>query len=284
MRRSNLGIAVALGTEGLLVPVVRSAERLEIATLSEADPRSRGAGFAPAAGAGGAARTARSRSPTRASSARSWRRPVINQPQVAILDIEAIVRRPVVLSDSAGAGEHRDPPDLHPRSLLGSPRARTACSRRSSSPPCAGASSAGSRRRRGVLRPSRGYPGFVTAESRAGGVGRAGDRTMSGLEVRPLYEVADLPDAGAIGRPGEFPYTRGIYESMYRGRLWTMRQFAATGPPRGERALPLPARPRPDRALRCIRHAVADGPRLRPSPQPRRGGREGVALDTVEDM
>src|SRR6266849_8607243 len=52
--------------------------------------------------------------------------------------------------------------------------------------------------------------------------------TVSDMEVEPLYAAEDLPaDTGEhIGVPGEFPYTRGVYPSMYRGRLWTMRQFA----------------------------------------------------------
>ncbi len=55
--------------------------------------------------------------------------------------------------------------------------------------------------------------------------------TVSDMEVDPLYTPDDLsPDAAArIGFPGEFPYTRGVYPSMYRGRLWTMRQFAGFG-------------------------------------------------------
>jgi methylmalonyl-CoA mutase N-terminal domain/subunit len=59
-------------------------------------------------------------------------------------------------------------------------------------------------------------------------------RTLSGEPVRELYTIEDLP-AGVggpedpIGRPGSYPFTRGIYESMYRGRLWTMRQFAGYG-------------------------------------------------------
>ena len=47
--------------------------------------------------------------------------------------------------------------------------------------------------------------------------------TMSGEPVAPLYTQEDLPDLSEIGLPGEFPYTRGVYPSMYRGRLWTMR-------------------------------------------------------------
>src|SRR5580693_6758558 len=53
--------------------------------------------------------------------------------------------------------------------------------------------------------------------------------TISGEAIRPLYTDADMPDEAAIGFPGEFPYTRGVYGSMYRGRLWTMRQFAGFG-------------------------------------------------------
>ncbi|HET9601328.1 MAG TPA: methylmalonyl-CoA mutase family protein [Acidimicrobiales bacterium] len=63
----------------------------------------------------------------------------------------------------------------------------------------------------------------------------AGDEvrsTDSGIEVRPLYTAEDLAGwdaAEQLGRPGQPPYTRGIYPSMYRGRLWTMRQYAGFG-------------------------------------------------------
>src|SRR5215210_1620536 len=53
--------------------------------------------------------------------------------------------------------------------------------------------------------------------------------TISGEPVEPLYTSQDLPDPERIGFPGEYPYTRGVYPSMYRGRLWTMRQFAGFG-------------------------------------------------------
>jgi len=55
--------------------------------------------------------------------------------------------------------------------------------------------------------------------------------TLSDMEIEPLYTPEDVKgDYGeALGYPGEFPYTRGVYESMYRGRLWTMRQFAGFG-------------------------------------------------------
>ncbi|MET0304870.1 MAG: methylmalonyl-CoA mutase family protein [Solirubrobacterales bacterium] len=56
-------------------------------------------------------------------------------------------------------------------------------------------------------------------------------RTMSGQPIAPLYgpETAPVDPEESIGRPGEYPFTRGPYESMYRGRLWTMRQFAGFG-------------------------------------------------------
>jgi methylmalonyl-CoA mutase, N-terminal domain len=55
--------------------------------------------------------------------------------------------------------------------------------------------------------------------------------TISGKEIKPLYTEEDLgPDAAdGIGEPGSYPFTRGPYPSMYRGRLWTMRQFAGFG-------------------------------------------------------
>jgi len=55
--------------------------------------------------------------------------------------------------------------------------------------------------------------------------------SMSGQPVEPLYgpELAPEDPEATIGAPGEYPFTRGPYESMYRGRLWTMRQFAGFG-------------------------------------------------------
>src|SRR5215207_9287787 len=60
----------------------------------------------------------------------------------------------------------------------------------------------------------------------------AARHTDSGIEVKPLYTDADLAawdPAEQLGEPGKPPYTRGIYPSMYRGRLWTMRQYAGFG-------------------------------------------------------
>src|ERR1700761_8984501 len=55
--------------------------------------------------------------------------------------------------------------------------------------------------------------------------------TLSGHPIEPLYTEADVPADGEdrLGVPGSYPFTRGPYASMYRGRLWTMRQFAGFG-------------------------------------------------------
>lgn len=55
--------------------------------------------------------------------------------------------------------------------------------------------------------------------------------TLSNVNVEPLYSKSDLKkdDKENIGYPGEYPYTRGVYPSMYRGRYWTMRQYAGFG-------------------------------------------------------
>jgi methylmalonyl-CoA mutase, N-terminal domain len=57
-------------------------------------------------------------------------------------------------------------------------------------------------------------------------------RTDSGIEVKPLYRPEDLESfdySDKLGDPGEYPYTRGVYPTMYRGRSWTMRQYAGFG-------------------------------------------------------
>ncbi|MEP7379494.1 MAG: methylmalonyl-CoA mutase family protein, partial [Chloroflexota bacterium] len=53
--------------------------------------------------------------------------------------------------------------------------------------------------------------------------------TTSDIEVEPLYDestAAGWDAAGQLGKPGQFPFTRGVQPTMYRGRLWTMRQYA----------------------------------------------------------
>jgi len=72
------------------------------------------------------------------------------------------------------------------------------------------------------------------ATTRANAISRAPERrtrfeTTSGVEIKDLYtpaDVAGLDEDRDLGRPGEFPYTRGVQPTMYRGRLWTMRQYA----------------------------------------------------------
>ncbi|QLG62090.1 acyl-CoA mutase large subunit family protein [Halorarum salinum] len=75
-------------------------------------------------------------------------------------------------------------------------------------------------------------------ETRAPTVERFGEREerfttdTGGQEVKPLYtpdDVADLDYGDDLGFPGEEPYTRGVYPTMHRGRLWTMRQYAGMG-------------------------------------------------------
>ena len=59
--------------------------------------------------------------------------------------------------------------------------------------------------------------------------------TVSGRPIEPLYTRADLngfDDVADLGYPGQYPFVRGVHATMYRGRLWTMRQFAGFGTPR----------------------------------------------------
>src|ERR1044072_537705 len=56
--------------------------------------------------------------------------------------------------------------------------------------------------------------------------------TISGVPIHNLYSPADVQDINfdqEIGWPGEYPYTRGIHPTMYRSRVWTMRQFTGFG-------------------------------------------------------
>src|SRR5215204_3829336 len=114
---------------------------------------------------------------------------------------------------------------------------------------------------------------------------RASFTSLSGEPVRPLYTEADLPERDRIGLPGEYPFTRGVYPSMYRGRLWTMRQFAGFGT----------AEETNERFHYLLEHGQTglstafDMPSLmgHDSDSPRSEGevgREGVAIDTLDDM
>jgi methylmalonyl-CoA mutase N-terminal domain/subunit len=58
--------------------------------------------------------------------------------------------------------------------------------------------------------------------------------TISGVPVEAVYgpeQIRDIDTVRDLGAPGQFPYTRGIHESMYRGKLWTMRQFSGFATP-----------------------------------------------------
>jgi len=107
--------------------------------------------------------------------------------------------------------------------------------------------------------------------------------TLSGAPVKPLYTADDAP--GDPGHPGIYPYTRGVYPSMYRGRLWTMRQFAGFGT----------AEETNERFRYLLAHGqdglstAFDMPSLMglDSDHPLslgEVGREGVAVDTLDDM
>ncbi len=109
--------------------------------------------------------------------------------------------------------------------------------------------------------------------------------TISGEEIQPLYTEADLPDSSAIGLPGEFPYTRGVYPSMYRGRLWTVRQFAGFGTAEetNERFRYLLAHGQTGLSTAFDMPSLMghDSDHFRSEGEV---GREGVALDTTADM
>src|ERR1700680_1381282 len=112
--------------------------------------------------------------------------------------------------------------------------------------------------------------------------------TLSGLPLEGLYTEESLAGWNAeeaLGYPGEFPYTRGIYPSMYRGRLWTMRQYAGFGSAaesnqryryllsKGQSGLSV-AFDLPTQIGLDSDHALASG----------EVGKVGVAIDSLEDM
>ena len=109
--------------------------------------------------------------------------------------------------------------------------------------------------------------------------------TLSGEPVKPLYAPEDVGPPERIGFPGEYPFTRGVYPSMYRGRLWTMRQFAGFGT----------AEETNERFRYLLDHGQTglstafDMPSLMGHDSDHRRsegevGREGVAIDTLDDM
>lgn len=108
--------------------------------------------------------------------------------------------------------------------------------------------------------------------------------TDSGILIKPVYQSSDLP-AGDLAQPGAFPFTRGVQPDMYRGKLWTMRQYAgfSTAEESNKRyhyllsqgvsglsvAFDLPTQIGYDSD-----HALAEG----------EVGKVGVAIDSIEDM
>ncbi|MBC8276071.1 MAG: methylmalonyl-CoA mutase family protein [Chloroflexi bacterium] len=112
--------------------------------------------------------------------------------------------------------------------------------------------------------------------------------TSSGIDISPVYTPEDMPDfdySAALGYPGEYPFTRGIQPNMYRGRLWTMRQYAGFGTAeesnkryrylleQGQTGLSI-AFQLPTQIGYDSDHPLAKG----------EVGKVGVAIDTLEDM
>ena len=110
------------------------------------------------------------------------------------------------------------------------------------------------------------------------------DTTPSGIPIEPLYTADDVASSD-LGRPGEFPFTRGVYPTMYRGRVWTMRQYAGFGTAEetnqryrylldhGQTGLSV-AFDLPTQMGYDADHAMAAG----------EVGRVGVAISSIEDM
>ncbi len=111
--------------------------------------------------------------------------------------------------------------------------------------------------------------------------------TTSGIPIRGLYDPSNSarPYEESIGFPGEYPFTRGVYPTMYRGRLWTMRQYAGFGTAEetnerfrylldsGQTGLSV-AFDLPTQMGYDSDHPMAEG----------EVGRVGVTIDTIEDM
>src|SRR5262247_2044892 len=112
--------------------------------------------------------------------------------------------------------------------------------------------------------------------------------TLSGIPIEQLYtpeSLAGWSPAEQLGRPGEYPFTRGVYPTMYRGRLWTMRMFAGFGRPEdtNERFKYLLEEGQTGLSTAFDMPALmgydADHPRSRGEV-----GREGVSISTLDDF
>jgi methylmalonyl-CoA mutase N-terminal domain/subunit len=124
-------------------------------------------------------------------------------------------------------------------------------------------------------------------------VGKAPERdvrfeSLSGIPVEPLYTPGDVADRSydeRLGYPGEYPFTRGVYPTMYRGRLWTMRMFAGFGRPEDTNARfkYLLAQGQTGLSTAFDMPALmgydADHPRARGEV-----GKEGVSISTLDDF
>jgi methylmalonyl-CoA mutase N-terminal domain/subunit len=124
-------------------------------------------------------------------------------------------------------------------------------------------------------------------------VGKAPERdvrfeSLSGIPVEPLYAPEDVADRSydeRLGYPGEYPFTRGVYPTMYRGRLWTMRMFAGFGRPEDTNARfkYLLAQGQTGLSTAFDMPALmgydADHPRARGEV-----GKEGVSISTLDDF
>jgi methylmalonyl-CoA mutase, N-terminal domain len=109
----------------------------------------------------------------------------------------------------------------------------------------------------------------------------------SGFEIRPVYGVEDLPSdlSERLGQPGEYPFTRGVYPTMYTQRPWTMRQYAGFGTAAESNA-----------RYRALRSAGTTGLSVAFDLPTQMGydsdaaiahgevGKVGVAIDSIEDM
>ena len=109
--------------------------------------------------------------------------------------------------------------------------------------------------------------------------------TDSGIEIDALYSEAEVPNDLELGEPGDFPYTRGVHEQMYRSQQWTMRQYAgyASAKESNERYRYLLSRggtglsmafDLPTQLGLDSDNALCEG----------EVGRTGVAIDTIDDM
>jgi methylmalonyl-CoA mutase N-terminal domain/subunit len=112
--------------------------------------------------------------------------------------------------------------------------------------------------------------------------------TVSSMPIDPLYTPDNLEDFdydAELSYPGQYPYTRGVHATMYRGRLWTMRQFAGFGTPRqtNERFKFLVSKGQTGLStafdLPTLMGLDSDDPR-----SVGEVGRLGVAVDTIDDM